>query len=180
MTLIKKLITAVLSISLFASSLALSQAATSRCDEDQFRDTIDCLLEGTGAPTIVPTTGDASITVDGETVVEFQDDPGRTASDDLAIFIRDVIMLIAGVLASLAGTFAVFMLLKSAGMLVTSQGDMGKMNKAKDGIVNALIGILIISFAYMIIFTVVVNVFRVSTELTTPSNSGTTTSQQTP
>ena len=75
--------------------------------------------------------------------------------------VQEVISTITGFLAAIAGTFAVFMLMKHAFHLITSDGDSKKAGEARTGILWSLLGLLGIMFSYLIIYTIVDTLFRI-------------------
>lgn len=68
---------------------------------------------------------------------------------------KDLIGIFTGVLASFAGIFAVIMLLKHAVTLITSQGEKGKVDEAKNGVLYSLLGIIGIILAYSLVYTII-------------------------
>lgn len=81
--------------------------------------------------------------------------------DNVVSLGQSVISTITGFLAAIAGTFAVFMIIRHSFGLITSNGDQKKIEGARNGILWSLLGLLGIIFSYLIIFTIVDSLFRI-------------------
>ncbi|PIV90325.1 hypothetical protein COW46_03560 [Candidatus Gracilibacteria bacterium CG17_big_fil_post_rev_8_21_14_2_50_48_13] len=80
---------------------------------------------------------------------------------DIVPLIKTIISMVTGFIASLAGIYAVFMLLKNAGALITSDGDQKKIGDARNGIFRSLIGVIAIMMSYLIIYSIVDTLFKI-------------------
>lgn len=69
---------------------------------------------------------------------------GTAILTDTAVTVINLILLIAGILA-------VIYLIYSGILYITAGGDTGKAEKGRTGIVNAIIGLVIISAAYLLV-----------------------------
>ncbi len=112
------------------------------------------------------TTPDATIMVNGqefnrEALKQSCENNNRETQVDIIGTIRYLLSLVTGIMASVAGIIALFLFLKHAFMLTTSSGDQGRVEKAQKGMINTAIGLVIISFSYIIIFTVIQTIFNV-------------------
>lgn len=80
--------------------------------------------------------------------------------EDVVPLVQSIISTVTGLLAALAGIYALFMILKNAFQLITSDGDSKKIEGARKGILFSLLGLLGIMFSYLIIYTIVDTLFR--------------------
>lgn len=70
--------------------------------------------------------------------------------------VQDLIRNIVLILSYLVGAIAVIMLIVGGFMYVTSQGDAGRLTTARNTIVYALVGIVVVLFAQVVVRYVVV------------------------
>lgn len=81
--------------------------------------------------------------------------------EDIVPLAKTIISMATGFIASLAGIYAVFMLIRHAAGLITSDGDEKKITDARSGIVRSLVGLIAIMLSYLIVFSIVDTLFKV-------------------
>jgi len=81
--------------------------------------------------------------------------------EDIVPLAKTIISMATGFIASLAGIYAVFMLIRHAASLITSDGEEKKISDARNGIVRSLIGLIAIMLSYLIVFSIVDTLFKV-------------------
>lgn len=74
-----------------------------------------------------------------------------------------IVSTLTGFLAAIAGTYAVFMILRHSYTLITSDGDAKKAEESRKGILWSVLGLAGIIFSYLIIYTIVDTLFRIGT-----------------
>lgn len=77
-------------------------------------------------------------------IIPNKDTNGTAILTNTAVTVINLILLIAGILA-------VIYLIWSGVLYITAGGDTGKADKGRTGIVNAIIGLVIISAAYLLV-----------------------------
>ncbi len=87
--------------------------------------------------------------------IERRSQENTATENSFAEQFKNIVGIVTGVLASFAGIFAVIMLLRHSVQLITSQGDKGKIDEAKNGIIYSLLGIVGIVLSYSIVYTII-------------------------
>lgn len=116
----------------FVGLLAMSPAASAEF-RDPFQDTCD-----------------GSSAASSSSVCQ---DKGRTTTgiDGSKQTTRDLVNKVANIIAAVGGIIAVVMIMVNGLTLIMSTGDSAKINKARDGIIYASVGIVIIVMARVIV-----------------------------
>lgn len=83
--------------------------------------------------------------------------------EDVVPLGQTIISTLTGFLAAIAGTYAVFMILRYSYTFITSDGDSKKAEEGRKGMIFSIIGLVGIMLSYLIIYTIVDTLFRIGT-----------------
>lgn len=87
-------------------------------------------------------------TEEGETTSATLIEEGEAAGQSGIVAL---ILRVINILTLLVGTFAFIMIVISGVMLVTAQGDQGKIDRGKGIIIQAILGLFVVMFSYIIV-----------------------------